>query len=87
MSETPHVTGAVARAERRRTLGLGALVVVEIVGLLALAAGAYTWAGWHLMESACQPDSRGGVSYSWSWWPPGFSCRWDDGRTATKLWW
>ena len=80
------MTGEVVRAQQRRTLGLGVLVFVEILALLALAVGAYAWAGWHRMESICQPDTHGGVSYSWSWSAPGFSCRWDDGHTVTKLW-
>ena len=87
MGETPIVRGAVARADRRRTLGLGVVVLAEIMVLLSLVAGAYAWAGWHRMESACQPDSHGGVSYSWSWSAPGFSCTWDDDRSVTKLWW
>ena len=79
-------TEAIIRG-RWGTAALAVVVVAEIAVLLTLAAGAYFWAGWHRMESACQPSRHGGVSYSWSWSAPGFTCTSADGYRVSRLWW
>ena len=80
-------TGALVRG-RWGTAGLTAIIAVEAGVLLLLAAVVYFWIGWHRMESTCQPSLHGsGVSYSWSWSAPGFTCTSSDGHRTSKLWW
>lgn len=68
----------------------GVFAGVVLVALLVLAVG-YVRIGWDRMESACTADRPGeaqtsSVAFKWSWWPPGFTCTYDDGRTETSLW-
>lgn len=68
----------------------GVFTGVILVALLVLVVG-YVRIGWDRMESACTADRPGeaqtsSVTFEWSWWPPGFTCRYDDGRTETSLW-
>jgi hypothetical protein len=88
LGETKAVTtGAIMRG-RWGTAGLAVIITAEIAALLVIASAVYVWAGWHRMESACQSQPHGdGVSYSWSWSAPGFTCTWSDGHRTSKLWW
>jgi hypothetical protein len=59
---------------------------------LALLAAAYLRFGWTRMDHACTTDvvwpaHAASVAFDWSWWPPGFACRYDDGTVLTRLWW
>lgn len=68
----------------------GVARAVAVLALLATTA-TYVRVGWWRMESACSLEDAHGsahtsVSYSWSWQPLGFQCRYDDGKTSTSLW-
>ena len=75
--------------------GIATLVAIWVTALVAV----YFVVGWQRMEAACVADAavpRGAspdqVEYSWSWFPPGFTCEWvsDNGSTPEmrrSLWW
>lgn len=72
---------------RWRALVLAAVLVGALV-----ASQLYYVAGWKSMESACttradlDPSLGRGVSFSWSWSPLGFQCRYRSGDVETSLW-
>lgn len=78
-----------SRSTRHRTRR-GVVTGVVFVALLVLVV-AYVRLGWDRMESVCTADppceaQTSSVAFEWSWWPPGFTCIYDDGRTETSLW-
>jgi hypothetical protein len=82
------VSEASPPTHRRTRRGVFAGVV--LVGLVVLVA-CYVRIGWDRMESACTADRPGeghtsSLAFEWSWWPPGFTCTYDDDRTETSLW-
>lgn len=64
-----------------------------MLALAILAAGAgYFVVGSQRMVSACTrddvaPAGVSGTETTWSWFPPGFECRYDDGTVKRSLWW
>lgn len=75
----------------RRTVGLLAALLL----LLTVSTTAYLAIGWHRMDATCTrddvaPPGSSGVSFGWSWTPPGFQCTWDTPNghiERTSLWW
>ena len=62
-----------------------------VLAALLVLVVSYVRIGWDRMETACTADGPGeaeasSVQFTWSWWPPGFTCAYDDGRTETSLW-
>lgn len=85
MAMAPEASPPTHRRTRR-----GVLVGVVLVALVLLVTG-YVRIGWARMEGACTADrpgeaQRSSVAFGWSWWPPGFNCTYDGGRTETSLW-
>lgn len=76
----------------RRAWRWRALVVAAVMLGAVVASQLYYVAGWKSMESACtsramlDPSLGRGVSFSWSWSPLGFQCRYDSGDVETSLW-
>ncbi|HJR90018.1 MAG TPA: hypothetical protein VJ782_07695 [Aeromicrobium sp.] len=74
---------------RRRWVCMIVSVLLPLVLLVALAA--YVRVGWWRMEAECIATPPGApvydtVEFGWSWFPPGFTCTYDDGRVKRSLW-
>ena len=78
---------ATSRIRRARGATAAALVLLVVVG-----GALFFRIGWTRASNACTrddvaPAGSSGAANDWSWWPPGFTCTWDDGTSRTSLWW
>ena len=92
---SPVTSPTTAHHSHRRPWRRTAAGLLAALFLLAASATVYLAVGWHRMDATCTgddiaPPGSSGVSFGWSWTPPGFQCTWDtpNGQIErTSLWW